>query len=642
MAPGRGRPARPAAGALSRLLGEPTSAGASRGGEAARPSPRRKPLLGEPQPAPAAGRRGWRAGAGAAVFAVAVFFLCRPAALLSAGAAREGLAATAAALNLQGMSPVNGRKTYAVDEIDDAGGRDEFDDGHGLREPEPLEPYCGRIKKGWEFHTAAEQAFAACLAGQAAAPVGALATAGEASYALDAVAAGETCLTNLLVIGAGRAGTSTLLELLHELPGDVRAWVAGEQTGVLAEKLDKAPQAKFLTLHDAHERLAEYAGAFADETARHKVERVAFYYDDHRAACNARVLLPGAKKVFIVRHPVDRILSNFRASVNLKLSKALLPKPGAAGPLSKLDARNALDGVRAWAGAMCDALDTFDTGRGWTLADVLREAAPRGDSTDGSGKGPDWHLDPLRLTPRRDQPVSLAELASARLIAGSLYGAHYARWRAAGHPAHELCVAVLEDLLADYQGAVRALLKCVGVADPGEEWIAAHDFNVPWGSQWLLDYNAAGRQEAEDDAATFFRGHPKGPSGMGSLIAELGGFTLEWAVGQARPVLEDAVACYGGRLRARLAHLLFEDDVAHLRRGVRPGLDLEKLWGFGPDAGPGAEPEVSLSLSQATDSARARLGASPEPHLILDLNGTLGSADPPAPLEEDVLEERYL
>ena len=573
---------------------------------------------------------------GAAVFAVAMFFLSRPAALLSAGSAREGLAAAAAALNLQAMSPDSGRKMYIVAETDDAAGREEFDD-YGLREPEPLEPYCGRIKKGWEFHAAAEQAFAACLAGQPAAQVGALATDGQAWDALDAGAAGETCLTNLLVIGAGRAGTSTLLELLHELPGDVRAWVAGEKTGVLAEKLDKAPQVKFLTLHDAHERLAEYAGAFADETARHKVERVAFYYDDHRAACNARVLLPGAKKVFIVRHPVDRILSNFRGSVNLKLSKALLPKPGATGPLSKLDARNALDSVRAWAGAMCDALDTFDTGRGWTLADVLREAAPRGDGTDGD-KALDWHLNLLRLTPRRDQPVSLAELASARLIAGSLYGVHYARWRAAGHPGHELCVAVLEDLLTDYQGAVRALLKCVGVADPGEEWIAAHDFNVPWGSQWLLDYNAAGRQ-AEDNVATFFRGHPKGPTGMGEHIAELGGFTLEWAVDQARPVLEDAVACYGDKLRARLAHLIFEDDVAHLRRVVRPGLDLEKLWGFGPDAGPEAEPGLSLALSQTADSARARLGASSEPHLILDLNATLGSAFAPPPLEEDVLEE---
>lgn len=110
-------------------------------------------------------------------------------------------------------------------------------------------------------------------------------------------------ICNLVLPGAAKSGTSTLHILLDQHP-------------LVAMSSHKEPQ--FFSFDDNYTRGPAFHNALFDTAAGQKVfgESSQSYMVDQTARSRIAQDVPGAKIIFVLRHPVERAWSQYRASFN--------------------------------------------------------------------------------------------------------------------------------------------------------------------------------------------------------------------------------------------------------------------------------------------------------------------------------------
>ena len=456
--------------------------------------------------------------------------------------------------------------------------------------PAPLREYCGRPRAGPAFEAQAGAAVAACVRGEAFEAVGALEPLAEGDDPAD-----EVCLPAFIMIGTGKSGTSTLANLFKQLPvppGGTRE-ISQAFMGGLEDKA--VPDLKFLMQPDAAALLDRYAemfdpgvdnhedkvgGAYGgnNHQGRKKFEKTAFYYDSLLAACNQKVFLPEARALYGLRSPVARAVSQYTMFLTLLVSKvlAVAVEPGhppltnfaavdrwrAPGPVHRAAAFAELDDIAAQQREQCGLLRAADTGGPWTVADLLR-VPPRG-GTPAEATGGLVSIE--ELFARANAPEALPEANVLRIIQNSLYYTHIQRWFQVGFDPADVCYVALEDLKADSPGAIRHVFECLGVQQlPDEEWIAQHEYGSFQKNSGSLDKGTA--------RGFFLYGSAS------KIAANSADFTLEEAYEKARPIVDEAVACFRAALQEK-APALYHDDVMKMQQVMGRELDLGSLWGI--------------------------------------------------------------
>ena len=452
--------------------------------------------------------------------------------------------------------------------------------------PAPLREYCGRPRAGPAFEAQAGAAVAACVRGEAFEPVGALEPLAEGDDP-----AAEVCLPAFVMIGTGKSGTTTLTTLFQQLPvppGGARE-ISQAFMGGLENKA--APDLKFLMQPDAAALLDRYAELFdpsVDDAyaayggnrhqGRKKFEKTAFYYDSLLAACNQKVFLPEARVLYGLRSPVARAVSQYTMFLTLLVSKvlAVAVEPGhppltnpaavdqwrALGPVHRAAAFAELDDIAARQREQCGLLRAADTGGPWTVADLLR-APPRGGTPAEATGG---LVSVEELFARANAPEALPEANILRILQNSLYYTHIQRWFQVGFDPADVCYVALEDLMADSPGAIRHVFECLGVQQlPDEEWIVQHEYGSFHMNVGSLDRGAA--------RGFFLYGF------AGKIAANAADFTLEEAYEKARPIVDEAVACFRAALQEK-GPAMYHDDVMKMQQVMGRELDLGSLWGI--------------------------------------------------------------
>ena len=309
---------------------------------------------------------------------------------------------------------------------------------------------------------------------------------------------------------------------------------------------------------------------------RKKYEKTAFYYDSLLAACNQKVFLPEARVLYGLRSPVARAVSQYTMFLTLLVSKvlAVAVEPGhppltnpaavdqwrALGPVHRAAAFAELDDIAARQREQCGLLRAADTGGPWTVADLLR-APPKGGTPAAATTG---LVSVEELFARANAPEALPEANILRILQNSLYYTHIQRWFQVGFDPADVCYVALEDLMADSPGAIRHVFECLGVQQlPDEEWIVQHEYGSFQRNSGSLDRGAA--------RGFFLYGSAS------KIEANAADFTLEEAYEKARPIVDEAVACFQAALQEK-ATALFYDDMKFLESFMRRDLDLEELW----------------------------------------------------------------
>ena len=453
--------------------------------------------------------------------------------------------------------------------------------------PAPLREYCGRPRAGPAFEAQAGAAVAACVRGEAFEPVGALEPLAEGDDP-----AAEVCLPAFVMIGTGKSGTSTLATLFQDLPVPPGGTREISQNFMVAQEMKEGPDLKFLMRPDAAAVLDRYAEMFdpgvddrEDGTyggnrhqGRKKFEKTAFYYDSLLAACNQKVLLPEARALYGLRSPVARAVSQYTMFLTLLVSKvlAVAVEPGhppltnpaavdqwrALGPVHRAAAFAELDDIAARQREQCGLLRAADTGGPWTVADLLR-TPPKGGTPAAATTG---LVSVEEMFARANAPEALPEANILRILQNSLYYTHIQRWFQVGFDPADVCYVALEDLMADSPGAIRHVFECLGVQQlPDEEWIVQHEYGSFQRNSGSLDRGAA--------RGFFLYG------AASKIEANAADFTLEEAYEKARPIVDEAVACFRAALQEK-GPAMYHDDVMKMQQVMGRELDLGSLWGI--------------------------------------------------------------
>ena len=114
---------------------------------------------------------------------------------------------------------------------------------------------------------------------------------------------------HLIVIGAQKCGTTTLWEDLRAHP---QVYMAEKESRVLSGPRQDRPR-----LDDAYARL--FSRASSGQLRAEVSTRYAMLPDDEHTAANAACVAPEAKIVYIVRDPVDRVISHHHHDFGLGL-----------------------------------------------------------------------------------------------------------------------------------------------------------------------------------------------------------------------------------------------------------------------------------------------------------------------------------